>query len=72
MGDEARSITTTRSSLNDTTTVPMSGRSVSFKDPIVHEIYETPSSKSQQSTVISTGRHDSVLDRLGIFILFNF
>jgi hypothetical protein len=69
IGGEAKSLTTTtaRSSLNDTT-VPLSARSVSFKEhPIVHEIYDPPSSKSQQSTVISANRN-SVLDRIGRLI----
>jgi len=43
----------------------MSARSVSFKEPVVYETYDPPLSKSQQSTVISATRHDSILDRLG-------
>ncbi len=68
IGVEAKSLTTTtaRSSLNDTTTIPMSARSVSFKEPVVHETLDSPSSKSQESTVVSAGKHDSVLDRIGI------
>jgi len=48
----------------------MSTRSVSFKEPVVYETYDLPSSKSQQSTVISATHHDSVLDRLGRDFLF--
>ncbi|CAF4500601.1 unnamed protein product, partial [Rotaria magnacalcarata] len=45
IADEAKSITTTtaRSSLNDATSLPVSARSVSFKEPLVHELYD-PSS----------------------------
>jgi hypothetical protein len=65
MGGEARSVT--RSSLNDTTNVPMSARSVSFKEPVIHETYDPPSSTSQQTTTIVAGDPHSVLNRIGIF-----
>ena len=42
----------------------MSARSVSFKEPIF-ETFDPPSSKSQQSTVVTVNRHDSVLEKLG-------
>lgn len=58
-------IKTARSSLNDTT-APMSARSVSFNEKIEYDIYDPPSSKSQQSTVISIANQDSVLERLVI------
>jgi hypothetical protein len=45
----------------------MSARSVSFKEPVVHETFDPPSSKSQQSTIVTVTKHDSILDRLGIF-----
>ena len=43
----------------------MSARSVSFKEPVIYEAYDPPSSKSQQSTVVTVSRHDSVLEKLG-------
>jgi len=55
---------TTRSSMNDTT-APTSARSVSFSEKIEYDVYDPPSSKSQQSTVISVANQDSVLERLG-------
>lgn len=66
VGAEGKSVasTTARSSLNESTTIPMSARSVSFKEPIF-ETFDPPSSKSQQSTVVTVNRHDSVLEKLG-------
>jgi hypothetical protein len=71
IGVEAKSIasTTARSSLNESTTLPTSARSVSFKEPVIHETYDPPSSKSQPSTVINVAHHDSVLHKIGIYIL---
>ena len=55
--------------MNDSTTIPNSARSVSFKEPVIHETYDPPSSKSQSPTVISVNRN-SVLDRIGRLIIF--
>ncbi|CAF2144262.1 unnamed protein product [Rotaria magnacalcarata] len=68
IADEAKSITTTtaRSSLNDATSLPVSARSVSFKEPLVHELYDPPSSKSQQTTTVITNNNFSVLDKIVI------
>ncbi|CAF0741166.1 unnamed protein product [Adineta steineri] len=63
-GAESKSITTARSSLNDTTSVPVSARSVSFKEPVAYEKDETPSSKSQDSTTVLETNRKSVLDKL--------
>ncbi|CAF1272609.1 unnamed protein product [Adineta steineri] len=57
---EARSITTARSSLNESTTVPISARSVSFKEPVIYE-YDSPS-----STTITAVNRGSVLDKIVI------
>jgi hypothetical protein len=76
VGGEAKSLTTTttgRSSLNDTTTVPLSARSVSFKEPVVYETFDLPSSHSQQTTAVLAANPDSVLDRIGnhaYFVVF--
>ncbi|CAF3810528.1 unnamed protein product [Rotaria socialis] len=68
IADEAKSITTTtaRSSLNDATTLPVSARSVSFKEPLVHELYDPSSSKSQQTTTVINNNNYSVLDKIVI------
>ncbi len=64
IGGESKSVTT-RSSMNDTTTtVPVSARSVSFKDHVLYENNDSPSSKS---TVI-VANPNSVLDKFGISI----
>ncbi len=65
---EGKSITTARSSLNESTTIPLSSRSVSFKEPVVHETYDPPSSKSQESSTVTAINRASVLDRIGILI----
>jgi len=65
IGGESKSITA-RSSTNDITTIPGSARSVSFKDAIVYENYDSPSSKS---TVLAANPN-SVLNKLGILFLF--
>ncbi|CAF0930328.1 unnamed protein product [Rotaria sp. Silwood1] len=51
IGGELKSgATTGRSSLNDTTTIPASARSVSFKEPVIDKKYHSSSLKSQQTT----------------------
>ena len=50
--------------MNDTTTIPNSARTVSFKDEVVYKTYDPPSSKSQQTTVVSAKHGETVLDRL--------
>ena len=65
LGGEARSITTARSSLNESTTVPMSARSVSFKEPVVYETYDPPSSQSLATTTIRAANANSALEKLG-------
>ncbi|CAF0976224.1 unnamed protein product [Rotaria sp. Silwood1] len=69
IGDDAKSSTTTttaRSSLNDATTMPVSARSVSFKEPVVHETYDSPSSTSQKTNTVITNTNYSVLDKIVI------
>ena len=44
----------------------MSARSVSFKDPVVHETYDPPSSRSQPTTAIQLTHDDSVLEKIGM------
>ncbi|UJR21266.1 hypothetical protein I4U23_024361 [Adineta vaga] len=63
---EGPAITTERSSFNDTTTVPTSARSVSFKEAVIRDTYDPSSSKSQQTTVVNARNGDSVLDRIVI------
>ncbi|CAF2815027.1 unnamed protein product [Rotaria sp. Silwood2] len=65
IGGELKSVTTTgRSSLNDTTTIPVSARSVSFKEPIVDENYNLLSLKSQQTTTVLGANMNSVLKEI--------
>ncbi|CAF2411488.1 unnamed protein product [Rotaria sp. Silwood2] len=68
IGEDAKSITTTtaRSSLNDATTMPVSARSVSFKEPVVHETYDPPSSTSQKTNTVLVNNNYSVLDKIVI------
>ncbi len=69
LGGEVKSLTTTtttRSSLNDTTTVPVSARSVSFKEPIVHENDDSPSSQSRPTTTVLAANSN----KLGIESVF--
>ncbi len=54
--------------MNDTTTIPVSARSVSFKEPMVYENYDSPSSKS----TILAANQNSVLNKLGIFLFIYF
>ncbi|CAF0777451.1 unnamed protein product [Adineta ricciae] len=64
-GIEPRTTGTVRSSLNDTTTVPASARSVSLKEPVVHEDYElSTSSKSEDSTTVLDVKKNSILNQL--------
>ncbi len=63
IGGESKSITT-RSSMNDM--IPASARSVSFKESVLYENNDSPSSKSS----VLAANPNSVLDRLGISIFF--
>lgn len=59
--------TTARSSLNDAASLPVSARSVSFKEPLINEVYEPSSSKSQQTTIVQVdNKNYSVLDKIGM------
>ncbi|CAF0906497.1 unnamed protein product [Rotaria sordida] len=66
IGGELRSTTTGRSSLNDTTTIPVSARSVSFKEPIIDGNYHASSFKSQQTTANLAANLNSVLKEITI------
>ncbi|CAF1128948.1 unnamed protein product [Rotaria sordida] len=70
IGDEAKSTTTTtttaRSSLNDSTAIPVSIRSVSFKEPVAHETYDPTLSVSQKTNTVITNNNYSVLDKIVI------
>ena len=66
-GEDARSLvaSTARSSLNETTTMPLSARSVSFKEPVVNEIYDPPSSHSQPTNTVVAANRNPALEKVG-------
>ncbi|UJR28194.1 hypothetical protein I4U23_009445 [Adineta vaga] len=64
-GGESKSTTTAHSSLNDATTVAGSARSVSFKEPVVHEKYDVSrSSESEDSTTVLDAIKKPILNQI--------